>query len=864
MLGTGLPIGRGRVLGIVLLGLASWGFFPLANAANTPVYKDPSKPLEARVDDLLSRLTLEEKVSLMAGGSAFRTHAIKRLGVPALSVSDGPNGVRSNDSDPTTAFPTGVAMAATWDPDLIRKVGAAIGQEARAKGISVMLGPNVNIQRTPLAGRNFEDYSEDPYLAGRIGAGFVRGVQSEGIGTSLKHFVANNQEHERQRSSSDMSERTLREIYLPAFEHVIKAAHPWTVMASYNRVNGTYASEDRFLLNDILKDEWGYDGVVMSDWGAVHSTVKAAKAGLDLEMPGPGRYFGDRLLTAVQDWKVPTGVIDDAARRMIRLILRTGVLDGKQPPKGALNTPAHQALARKVADEAMVLLKNDDDVLPLNADQLKTVAVIGPNADAPVIGGGGSAHVVPYETVTPLAGIKAALGNKVVVSYVPGAKNGATAPVAEARYFSPTKARKATGLSVKYYKGPAFKGAPVKSGTDGTFYKMGFGNDVASRTGGDFSARWEGYFWPPRSGTYDFDLIGTGNLSLVVDAKSIVTPATKAEPSPILSFLPVKMRSGKVTLQAGRAYPIRLDYTGGAGGFRVLSLGMRAPTGTIDQAVAAARKADAAIVVVGSSSATETEGRDRSSMDLYGKQNALVEAVLAANPNTVVVVNAGAPVTMPWIDKAKAVLLAWLPGEEAGNAMADILFGKVNPSGHLPETFPRRLRDNPTYLFYPGTRSAYYGEGIFVGYRYYDTKKIAPLFAFGHGLSYTHFAYRAASVKTSDDADKPVEISATVSNDGSRAGRDVVQLYIRDVKSSEVRPFQELKGFRKVSLDKGASRTVRFTLGRRAFSFYDGHRHAWICEPGEFIARIGGSSRDIRLERHFTLDKSCRLAKTNG
>ena len=854
-----LSVTRRRVLGMAVLGVGFLTVMPGSLAADAPLYKDPKQPLERRIDDLLSRLTLEEKVSLMAGGSSFGTHAIERLGIPALSVSDGPNGVRSNDSEPTTAFPTGSALGATWDPDLIQQIGAAIGEEAHAKGIAVMLGPNVNIQRTPLAGRNFEDYSEDPLLAGEIGAGFVRGVQSRGVGTSLKHFVANNQEHERMRSSSDMSERTLREIYLPAFEHVVKTAHPWTVMASYNRVNGIYASEDPFLIQRILKGEWHYDGVLMSDWGAVHSTVQAAKAGLDLEMPGPGRYFGEPLLTAVKDWKVPESAINDAARRMVRLILRTGVMNGKPLSKGALNTKAHQDLARRVAAEAMVLLKNDGDVLPFDAGHLKTVAVIGPNADAPVIGGGGSAKVVPYHVITPLEGIKIALGKSAKVSYVPAVTNGPVAPTADARFFSPTEDRKTTGLTARYYQGPDFKGASLKTETDHTFYKLGFGNDIAAKTKGDFSIRWEGYFFPPRTGEYDFSLVSTGKLMLSIDGKPVITPASKPMDSPILNFFPVKMREGSIRLEAGRAYPIRLDYSGGAERFRVLSFGMRAPTGTIDEAVAAAKSADAAIVFVGSSDSAETEGTDRASMDLYGDQNALVKAVLVANPNTVVVVNAGAPVTMPWADKAKAVLLEWLPGQEAGDAVADVLFGKVDPSGHLPETFPKRYEDNPTYLYYPGTRSAYYGEGVFVGYRYYDSRKVAPLFPFGHGLSYTHFAYGGARVTAGKNDETPVEIALTVTNDGPRAGADVVQLYIRDVQSSEVRPFQELKGFRKVRLDAGASRTVRFPLSPRAFSFYDDHRHQWVCEPGEFVARIGSSSRDIRQEQSFKLDDNCRL-----
>ncbi len=854
----GLEFGRG--LGpIAVAAVACCMISAAAIAAEAPVYKNPKAPLEARVDDLLGRLTLQEKVSLTAGGSAFGTAAIPQLGIPAIEFSDGPNGLRSNAGDKTTAFPTGVAMAATWDPALVQRLGAAIGEEALAKGIRVMLGPNVNIQRTPLAGRNFESYSEDPLLAGEIGAGWVRGVQSKGVGTSLKHFAANNQEFERQRSSSDMDERTLREIYLPAFEHVVKEAHPWTVMASYNRLNGVYASENPHLMRDILKGEWHYDGVVMSDWGATHSTVDAAKAGLDLEMPGPGQYLGTRLLPAVRDWQVPEADIDDSARRMLRLILRTGVMDGKPLPKGQVNSGAHQDIAREVAEQSTVLLKNDATVLPFDKSVIKTVAVIGPNADQPAIGGGGSAQVTPYHILTPLGAIEAYFGNDAKVTYIPGATNTPAPPIADARLFSPAEGRTAEGLTARYFKGSEAKGKPVKQEVDTSLLKLGFGNDVAAKTGGAFTVQWQGYFWPPRDGSYEFSLVSASGGTLTIDDTTVIGDKTPGEASPIMNFLPVKMHRGSIALKAGQAYPVTLTMQAGAG-YRAMALGLQSPTGTIEEAAKAAHDSDIAIVVVGSSPTTETEGRDRTSMDLYGRQNALVDAVLDANPNTVVVVNVGAPVTMPWINKARAVLLQLFPGQEDGEALANVLFGEVNPSGHLPETFPMRLEDNPAYLFYPGTRHATYGEGVFVGYRYYDTKKIEPLFPFGYGLSYTHFGLKDAAVSASKDTDKPVDVAVTITNDGKRDGADVVQLYIHDAEASVPRPFQELKGFRKVKLKRGESQTVHFALGPRAFSFYDEDTHGWVCEPGAFTARIGDSSRDIRLEKRFTLDADCRLA----
>lgn len=822
-----------------------------AATAEKAAYLDPGKPLEVRVEDALSRMTLEEKVGLLSGGESFSTRGVKRLGIPALNVSDGPNGLRSNASEPTTAFPTGVSMAATWDPALISRVGAAIAEEAQAKNVQVVLGPHVNIVRTPLAGRNFETYSEDPYLAGRIGVGFVDGVQSKGVGTSPKHFTTNNQEHERLRGSSDLDERTLHEIYLPAFEMIVREAKPWTVMAAYNRVNGTYATDSRYLMKDILKGDWGFDGVLMSDWGAVHDTVGAITAGTDLEMPGPGRFRGAALVAAANDWQVPMADINDSARRMLRLIFRTGVMDGKPLPKGSVNTKAHQDVAREVAEEGIVLIKNEGGVLPLKRREIKSVAVIGPDADVAIIGGGGSSQVTAYHTVTALEGIKKLAGTDLKVSYEQGVENEPYAPTADARLFSPTMDRKEQGLSATYYASADFTGDVVSRDVESRFFKMGFGTGASKAK----SMVMEGYFFPSVTGDYEFSLVTLSPMTLTVDGKSVITEATKAEPSPVLNFFPVHLRRASLHLEAGHAYKIRL--AGGIGGARmVMRLGIRPPAGSIDAAVKLARSADAALVFVGTSTTSETEGRDRDSMALYGKQNELVEAVLKANPNTAVVLYNGAPMELPWLKDAKAVVEAWLPGQEGGDAVARILFGEVNPSGKMPETFPKRIEDNPTYLYYPGTRDAVYNEGIFVGYRYYDTKKIDPLIPFGHGLSYTTFGYGDLSVKATE---KGVGVSLNVRNTGGMAGKEVVQLYVHDVKSSEARPFKELKGFEKVDLKAGKSGMASFDLGPRAFSYYDVHSHAWVCEPGAFDILVGSSSRDIRAKKTITLNKDCRL-----
>ena len=821
-------------------------------AHSTPVietqefYKNPQAPLEQRVEDLLARLTLREKIGLMGGGSAFTTHGIERLGVPALNLSDGPNGVRSNAGEFATVFPTGSALAATWNPELLETVGQAIGREALALNVQVMLGPNVNIQRSPLAGRNFESYSEDPYLAGRIGVGFVKGVQSQGVGTSVKHFVGNEQEADRMRGSSVVDERTLREIYLLPFEMIVKEAHPWTVMASYNRLNGTYMSENGELIRKVLKGEWGFDGLLMSDWGAVHTTVEAANAGMDLEMPGPPRYLGSLLTQAARNWQVEQTVIDEAARRVLRLIIRSGALDGKHGA-GELRSERNRDAALAVAREAVTLLKNDRGLLPLDGSKIHSLAVIGPNADVPLYQGGGSAGVLPSKMLTPLAALRAALGSKVKVSYAQGADNDPLPPPADARLFSPTQERSESGLGYAYYNNASFEGQPTRTGVE-TF----FGRIVLPMgTDAQVSVRWEGFFWPPRAGVYEFSLSQSGAATLYIDDEKILDESLGTLHNPELNF-GAAMRMVSRTLESGRAHRIRVDYVSLPSPFHSMHLGVRLPPGDLQEAVQAARGADAAIVFVGSSRWSETEGRDRTDMALGGHQNELVEAVLAANANTIVVLNNGAPLELPWVERVPAVVEGWLAGEEGPDAVAQVLLGTVNPSGKLPFTFPKRLEDNPAYLYYSPGRDASYGEGVFVGYRYYEKRKVGTLFPFGHGLSYTTFEYRNLRVPGSTASGAPFGVSVEVRNVGKRAGQEVVQLYIGDEATTDVvRPVKELKGFQKVSLAPGESRTVRFTVTPRDLSYYDIHRKDWTNTPGVHRVYVGSSSGDIRVQEAF-------------
>jgi beta-glucosidase len=821
-----------------------------AERLSAPLYKNPAATLEQRVADLLVRLTLKEKTALVAGADNFSTMAITRLGIPAMRFADGPNGVRSTRGDSATAFPTGVAMAATWNSELIGRAAAAMGREARALGVHVLLGPNVNIQRNPLAGRNFETYSEDPLLSGSIGTAFVRGLQAEGVGACVKHFVANEQERQRRRGSSNIDERTLREIYLAPFEMIVRQAQPWTVMSAYNRLNGTFMTEHRRLLTDVLKREWGFDGPVMSDWSATHTTVEAANAGMDLEMPGPPRYYGELLLRAVRNGQVELTQVDENVRRVLRTLIRTGAMDAVRRAPSELNSERHRQLAVDVAREAVTLLKNERKLLPLARDHVRSLAVIGPNADAAIIQGGGSANVIPSQVVTALEGLRELSGMH--IEYAQGVDNELVTPAADSRLLSTTQTRDVQGLQFAIYANGRLAGKPVSSGVDTYFNKLSLGEGLAAEPTDPISVRWIGYFWPPKSGTYEFSLTQVGSATLVLDGTHLIGDETPTRPPAGAELFPIPMRVVQLELQGGRAYPIRLEYVSGTLPFHLFRFGIRKPAGDIDEAVRIAAQADAAIVFVGVSTTSETEGADRRDMELFGPQNELVEAVAAANPNTIVVLNNGSPLRLPWIDRVGAVVEAWLPGQEGARAVAEALLGKTNPSGKLPLTFPKRLEDNPSFLYYSNGRDAHYGEGVFVGYRYYEKRKLEPLFPFGHGLSYTTFEYANLRVPEQVTAGQPIHVSVDVTNTGTMAGKETVQLYIGDeVTQDVVRPVKELKAFHKVELAPGETQIVRFTLAAHDLAYYDVHQHAWVTTPGRYRIHIGSSSADIRAAKPF-------------
>ncbi len=665
------------------------------------------------IKSLISRMTLEEKAGLCSGADFWHTKAVERLGIPATMLSDGPHGLRKqdqeadhlgvNDSIEAVCFPAACATSASFDRDLLKAVGGAIGDSCQHEGVSVVLGPAVNIKRSPLCGRNFEYYSEDPYLTGEAAAAFIEGVQSKNVGASIKHFAANNQEHRRMSSSSDVDERTLREIYLPGFETPVKRVQPWTVMCSYNRLNGVFASENPWLLTDVLRKEWGFEGYVMSDWGAVSNRPAGVAAGMDLEMPSSGGVNDRKIVEAVKNGNLDEAAVDLACERILNIVFR---FTENAKPDTPWDKDAQHALAARIAAECMVLLKNEGGILPLSRED--DVAFIGEFAKKPRFQGGGSSHIHCFRTTSAL--------------------------------------QAAEGMRVTYAQG----------------------YDVASDTASD---------------------------------------------------------------------------------------------AMIAEAVAAAKAAKVAVVFAGLPDAYESEGYDRSHMRMPACQVKVIEAVADANPNTVVVLHNGSPVEMPWIGKVRAVLEAYLGGQAVGLATVRVLYGDANPSGHLAETFPLRLEDNPSYLFYGGeARGTEYREGVFVGYRYYDKKKMDVLFPFGHGLSYTAFEY--SNLRLSADAIQDTDtltVTATVKNTGSRAGKAVAQLYVGDVESDVLRPVRELKGYEKVALEPGEAKDVTFTLDKRSFAYWNTQLHDWHVETGDFTIEVGASSRDLPLKAAVRVNSTVAL-----
>ena len=814
----------------------------------------------SHIDELLQQMTIEEKISLLAGADLWHSVAVPRLGIPQFKVTDGPNGARGawGGMGPTSvATPVGVALGATWNPTIVEKVGNVLGDELKAKGAHILLAPTVNIHRTPIAGRNFECYSEDPFLSGMLASAYVKGIQSKGVGACIKHFVANDQEFERFSMSSEVDERTLREIYLEPFRIAIRNSNPWSVMSSYNRVNGTYACENDHILLDILKGEWKYDGVVMSDWFGTYDR-EVPNSGLDLEMPGAARWMSEEhVKRALDDGPLTEDMLNDKARRLLSVLEKAGLFTHPElQPERADDKPQHRRILREAAHEAIVLLKNDG-TLPLK--KVKSIAVIGPYAQTAQILGGGSSSVTPHYAVSPYEGIKNRAGDKIKVATAPGCFIYKNLPAPAPETLSTADGRR--GLSLSLFNGTEFAGDPVHTEVTTRVQYGWFENTVPNVNNESFSLRLEGFFTPQQSGLHALALAAVGWGKVYLDEQLIIDHSSDKDMA--------KQLTADLKLEARKSYPIKIEYFWkGNPRWRSLSFGHQPPHAkdTFAEAVKLAKKADVVVLVASLNGEWESEGFDRVDMKLPGAQNELIERVAKANKNTIVVLNTGSPVEMPWINKVPMVLQLWYNGQEQGNALADILFGDANPSGKLPTTFPVRLQDNPAYINYPGENGKVrYGEGIFVGYRYYDKKEIEPLFPFGHGLSYTTFKY--SNLRLSAKSLTPNEllkVRIDVTNTGKVAGKEVVQLYVRDVESIVARPEKELKAFAKVDVAPKQTKTVTFTLDREAFWHFDVTRNTWMVEAGDFEILIGSSSRDIRLSERFTILPETRASRLHS
>ncbi len=824
-----------------LLGIV-WFLTP-SHFSQAQVYKDPAAGTEARIKDLLVKMTLDEKIYQLSGYGdiGFDTRENKRLGIPGFKMTDGPLGVRWGKA---TSFPCGVALAATWDTALIARLATALAEETHAKGRNYLLGPCVNIHRFPAGGRNFESYGEDPWLASRLAVNYIRTLQSHGVIASVKHFALNNQEWRRTEVNVAADERTMREIYLPAFEAAVKEAGVYTVMSAYNKVNGWWCSENKVLLTGILKNEWGFKGLVVSDWVSTHSTVNAANNGLDLEMPSGDVFSKAKLKKAISEGKVSEATINDKVTRILRVKFQAGLFDRQiSPDTTVLTGEAHKNLAREIARESIVLLKNDRNLLPLDMDNLKKIAVIGPNAAVARVGGGGSSRVIPYYSISPLGAIEKMVGDVTRVYYAPGDELLSTPILPIGPEFLKPATFPGNGLTAEYFGNKKLEGKPVLTRIDSTVYFNWEDDPPAPGIGKDgYSVRWSGTVTPPETRSYTFYTASDDGVMLFIDGKKVIDNWSDHGTS---------VDSVKVDLAAGKAYPVTVEYYEN-GGNAVMMLGWDLPQDKrnntmIADAVNAARSAEVAIVFAGTSDSYESEGFDRiGGLRLPGNQDDLIRAVAEANPNTIVVLNTGTPViTEKWLAKVPVLLEAFFPGQEGGNAIADILFGHSSPSAKLPFSFISGYGQTPAYKGYMNASlEAPYGEGIFVGYRYLEKNNLVPTFPFGFGLSYTTFSYSDIRVLTGEN--NTFSVSVKVKNTGSVAGSEIVQLYVSEANSRVSRPAKELKGFVKITLEPGQEKQVTLPLNFRSFAWFDSAGRKWTADPGTYDILVGSSSADIR------------------
>jgi beta-glucosidase len=820
--------------------------------SNPPVPDSPA--IEKQVDAMIAKLSLQQKLELIGGQDDMFIRAEPAAGFPRLKMSDGPMGVRT--WGPDTAYAGGIALAASWDPDLATRMGVSIGDDARARGVHFLLAPGVDIYRAPMNGRNFEYFGEDPYLSAHTAVSYIEGVQSQGVIATVKHFAANDEEWDRHNVSSDLDERTLREIDLPAFEASVKVAHVGSVMDSYNLINGVHATQNHHLNVDILKHDWGFDGILMSDWDATYDAVGAANNGLDLEMPS-GKFMNPgNLLPAIKNGQVTEATINEKVRRIFRTAIRFGFLDRDQTDLSIpLNSPIGGNVSLREALESVTLLKNEGNILPLDANTIKTIAVFGPDAWPAVPGGGGSSEVTPFEAPSLMTSLSGYLAKRVKVLYARGLPSledmftgtefvdtNATNPDARRREHKSVK--------VEAFDNPNFSGTPqVTYAPRIANFKSEEWTPAAKQRR---SFRLTAEYLPKKTGTY-IVVAGAGGsdiYTVFIDGKKVLEQPHREGQAPQFAY---------VALTAGQAAKVQVDYLPDAGYLRI-GVGIRSADELVTPEVAKlAAMADASVVAVGFDPSTESEGFDRS-YNLPWGQDELIQAVSAANKKTIVTLTSGGGVdTHRWLDNVPAFLHNWYPGEEGGKAIAQILFGQSSPEGHLPMSFEKSWEQNPAHDNYyappvpPGqTPHIKYAEGVYLGYRYYTSKHVEPLYPFGFGLSYTSFSFSKLSVSPeSASADGPVTVSFDVTNTGQRAGADVAQLYVGDPSARIDRPVKELKGYEKVRLVPGKSQHVTLTLDRRSLAYWDTASNGWKVDPGKFVVYVGDSSENTPLSQDF-------------
>jgi beta-glucosidase len=800
--------------------------------AQQPVSPD----VDARVEAMLSKMTLEQKLKLM-GGNGMYTFAVPEIGLHAIKMSDGPSGVRT--WGPSTAYPVGLALAATWDTVIAAREGGSLAEDAKIRGVRVLLAPGVNIYRAPMNGRNFEYFGEDPYLSSRLAVGYITGLQAQGIAGTVKHFAANNSEFDRHNTNALIDERTLHEIYLPAFEAAVKEAHVSAVMDSYNMLNGQHLTQNSVLNNQILKKDWGFDGLLMSDWSATYDGVAAANGGLDLEMP-KGKFMSPPTLdAAIKNGTLALSSVDDHVRRILRLAVRYGLAEKEdiQPVSGPQDRPEARKVAYDVAAESIVLLKNEKSILPLHSGEIKQIAVIGPNVMPPSIGGGGSSYTTTVSSTNLRDALVAALGNQVMVSYTPGL-------LTEKEICAQTVFD--NGLEQESFANPGFTG-DVKHSHLTTLNGWIPSFKVGGGPGSEQDLRWTAKFTAKDSGDYLIlvTVHGRDAFHLYVNSKNVLDHDSTEGASP---------SSYSMHLDAGQRIDLRLDYVK-HGNTLSAGLGVILKNKIIlVDAKAMAASSDIAIVSIGMNEHYESEGFDRP-WDLLPGQDDLVQSVLATNPKTIVVLNGGGGLDISrWVDRVPALLHVWYGGEEGGHALADVLTGLVNPSGKLPISLERRLENDSTFNTYypkPGTVDVIYSEGIFVGYRLFDASTVKPLFPFGFGLSYTSFIF--ANLEVKDQGQGTVRVSFDVRNAGKQFGDEVAQLYVGEVAPPLPRPVKELKSFERVHLAPGQTKHLEMTLSARAFSYWDVVTHDWKRDPAKFTFYVGDSSTALPLQQTISL-----------